>query len=63
MNKAATLLKNTIEEFYAETQSAWAKNILNNFADRLKSFWLVKPKTVSLEIINEYETQSVSRIA
>ncbi len=63
MSRATALLKNTIEEFVAETQSAWAKNILNNFTDRLKSFWLVKPKTLSLEIINEYETQSVSRIA
>ncbi|WP_303908648.1 glutamate synthase large subunit [Thiohalomonas denitrificans] len=33
-----------IEEFVAETGSAWGREILDNFSDYVEKFWLVKPK-------------------
>ncbi len=37
-------LRDNIEEFVAETGSAWGQHILDNFADYVGKFWLVKPK-------------------
>jgi len=37
-------LQNNISEFVAETGSEWGGRILENFADFVGSFWLVKPK-------------------
>jgi glutamate synthase (NADPH/NADH) large chain len=37
-------LRDNIEEFVAETGSAWGQHILDNFADYVGRFWLVKPK-------------------
>ncbi len=41
-------LRGTIEEFVAETGSAWGQHILDNFADYVGKFWLVKPKAAEL---------------
>ena len=37
-------LRDNIEEFVAETGSSWGQHILDNFADYVGKFWLVKPK-------------------
>ncbi|MDA8591234.1 glutamate synthase large subunit [Luminiphilus sp.] len=37
-------LRDNIEEFVAETGSAWGQTILDNFEDYVGKFWLVKPK-------------------
>jgi glutamate synthase (NADPH/NADH) large chain len=42
-------LRNVIREFVAETGSAWGAQILEDFADYARKFWLVKPKAASIE--------------
>ncbi len=42
-------LRNIIEEHVAETGSEHAQSLLDNFADAVCHFWLVKPKAASLE--------------
>ncbi|GLS24506.1 glutamate synthase large subunit [Marinibactrum halimedae] len=41
-------LRGVIEEFVAETGSAWGQEILDDFEDYLGRFWLVKPKAADL---------------
>ena len=41
-------LREVIEEFVAETGSAWGEELLDNLDDYLNKFWLVKPKAASL---------------
>ncbi|QIL90476.1 glutamate synthase large subunit [Microbulbifer sp. SH-1] len=41
-------LREVIEEFVAETGSAWGQELLDNLDDYLNKFWLVKPKAASL---------------
>ncbi len=38
-----------IEEFVAETSSAWGQHILDHFDDFCGKFWLVKPKAASVQ--------------
>ena len=42
-------LRETIGEFVEETGSAWGQHILDNYADMLGKFWLVKPKAASIK--------------
>jgi len=48
MDAARQHLKGQIEEFVAETGSAWGQHILDNFADMVEKFWLVKPKAAEI---------------
>lgn len=48
MDSHAKHLRETIEEFVAETGSEWGQHILDNFADMIGKFWLVKPKAAAL---------------
>ncbi|WP_372797244.1 glutamate synthase large subunit [Litorivivens sp.] len=41
-------LRANIQEFVAETGSAWGAEILENFSDYIAKFWMVKPKAASL---------------
>ena len=41
-------LREVIQEYVAETQSALGQEILSNFSDYIRHFWLVKPKAASL---------------
>jgi len=41
-------LRAMIEEFVAETGSAWGREILEDFASYLPRFWLVKPKALEI---------------
>ncbi len=41
-------LRSIISEFTRETESAWGQNLLDNFDDYIRKFWLVKPKAASL---------------
>ena len=46
-------LRETIEEFVAETGSEWGQHILDNFCDMVGQFWLVKPKAADLATLIE----------
>ncbi len=41
-------LKGVLEEYVAETGSAWGVELLDNLDDYLRRFWLVKPKAANL---------------
>ena len=41
-------LRNNIRLFVAETGSSWGQHILDNFADFIGKFWMVKPKAASI---------------
>ena len=41
-------LRGVIREHVSETDSAWGKEIIENFDDYVGRFWLVKPKAASL---------------
>lgn len=57
----ASYLKSLVEEHVAETGSKWAAGILENFANKLQDFSLVKPKTANLKVIYDYKQQPVYR--
>jgi glutamate synthase (NADPH/NADH) large chain len=42
-------LRSNIQEFTRETGSAWGAHLLENFADFVGKFWLVKPKAADLD--------------
>ncbi len=42
-------LRNVIREFVAETGSVWGAQILEDFSDYARKFWLVKPKAASID--------------
>lgn len=42
-------LRSTIEDFTRETGSAWGAQLLEDFADYVGKFWLVKPKAADLD--------------
>lgn len=44
-------LREVIEEFVAESGSAWGQQILDNFGDYIGKFWLVKPKASNLNTL------------
>ena len=46
-------LRTVIEEFVVETGSNRGQQILNNFAEAIGKFWLVKPKAATLESLLE----------
>ncbi|MDT8382804.1 MAG: glutamate synthase large subunit [Gammaproteobacteria bacterium] len=48
MDSHAHHLRDTIQEFADETGSEWGQHILDNFADMVGKFWLVKPKAAAL---------------
>ena len=46
-------LRSVIAEYVGETGSEWGKEIVDNFHDYLRKFWLVKPKAANLtELMN-----------
>ena len=49
MEEHRNYLEAMIETFVAATGSAWGREVLDNFADMIGKFWLVKPKATSLE--------------
>ncbi|MCW9005496.1 MAG: hypothetical protein OQK70_09550, partial [Gammaproteobacteria bacterium] len=46
-------LRQMIEDYVAETGSAWGQHILDNFREFICNFWLVKPKASELESLLE----------
>jgi glutamate synthase (NADPH/NADH) large chain len=42
-------LRGNIQEFVRETASAWGRHILDNFADYVGKFWMIKPKAANLD--------------
>jgi glutamate synthase (NADPH/NADH) large chain len=49
MNEHALFLKGMIEDHVRETSSVWANQLLDMFEQRLKQFWLVKPKAAAID--------------
>ena len=47
-------LFNKIEEFYQETQSVWAKELLESFDEYAAKFWLVTPKAADAGALLQY---------
>ena len=41
-------LRGIVDEFTRETESAWGRELLDNFDDYVGNFWLIKPKAASL---------------
>jgi glutamate synthase (NADPH/NADH) large chain len=41
-----------------ETGSAWGHNLLDNFADYIGKFWMVKPKAANLDSLLKLTKQS-----
>ncbi|QQD18971.1 glutamate synthase large subunit [Spongiibacter nanhainus] len=50
-------LRGNIEEYVAETGSAWGQHILDNFDDYIGKFWMIKPKAASLSRLLETTRQ------
>jgi glutamate synthase (NADPH/NADH) large chain len=46
-------LRALIGEFVANTDSAWGRQVRDNFEDYERKFWLVKPKAASLATLWE----------
>jgi glutamate synthase (NADPH/NADH) large chain len=46
-------LRNNIQRFINETGSKWGQHILENWADYVGKFWLVKPKAASVDSLLE----------
>lgn len=44
-------LQSVLDEYVAETESAWGKEIADNLDDYIRSFWLVKPKAANLKML------------
>lgn len=44
-------LRSNIKEFVEETGSAWGEYLLDNFADYVGKFWLVKPKAAEFDAL------------
>jgi len=53
MESYAQYLQTMIQNHYAATQSALAKQILDDFTDYLPQFWMIKPKASDLETLIE----------
>jgi len=49
MDSHRSHLRETIQDFVAETGSEWGQTILNSWDDFIPMFWLVKPKALELE--------------
>jgi glutamate synthase (NADPH/NADH) large chain len=46
-------LRSVIKEYVEETDSEWGREIIDNFHDYVRKFWLVKPKAANLaELMN-----------
>lgn len=58
MSEAALHLKGLIENHVRETGSVWAHQILDQFEQRIKEFWLVKPKAATLEGLLKIATKA-----
>jgi glutamate synthase (NADPH/NADH) large chain len=50
-------LRGNIQTFIQETGSAWGQHILDNWADYVGKFWLVKPKAANLDSLLNTITQ------
>lgn len=58
MSEHAMYLKGLIEEHVRETGSVWAHQILDMFEQRLKQFWLVKPKAAAVDGLLKLATKA-----
>jgi glutamate synthase (NADPH/NADH) large chain len=54
----ALFLKGMIEDHVRETNSVWGNQLLDTFEQRLKQFWLVKPKAAALDSLLNQVTKA-----
>ena len=63
MSEHALYLKAMIEDHVRETNSAWGNQILDMFEQRLKQFWLVKPKAAAANGLIELVSKRKAKAA
>ncbi|MCL4150040.1 UNVERIFIED_CONTAM: hypothetical protein GTU68_008194, partial [Idotea baltica] len=63
MSEHALYLKAMIEDHVRETSSIWANQILDMFEQRLKQFWLVKPKAAAIDGLIELVSKRKAKAA
>jgi glutamate synthase (NADPH/NADH) large chain len=63
MSEHALYLKAMIEDHVRETNSAWGNQILDMFEQRLKQFWLVKPKAAAVDGLIELVSKRSAKAA
>ena len=63
LSEHALYLKAMIEDHVRETGSTWGNQILDMFEQRLKQFWLVKPKATAVEDLIELVNKRKAKAA
>ncbi len=63
MSEHALYLKAMIEDHVRETGSVWGNQILDMFEQRLKQFWLVKPKAAAVDGLIELVSKRKAKAA
>jgi glutamate synthase (NADPH/NADH) large chain len=63
MSEHALYLKMMIEDHVRETNSVWGNQILDMFEQRLKQFWLVKPKAAAANGLIELVSRRKAKAA
>ena len=63
LSEHALYLKAMIEDHVRETGSTWGNQILDMFEQRLKQFWLVKPKATAVENLIELVNKRKAKAA
>ncbi len=63
MSEHALYLKAMIEDHVRETGSIWGNQILDMFEQRLKQFWLVKPKAAAVDGLIELVSKRKAKAA
>jgi len=58
MSELALFLKGMIEDHVRETGSVWGHQILDAFEQRLKQFWMVKPKAAAMDGLLKLATKA-----
>jgi glutamate synthase (NADPH/NADH) large chain len=58
MSELALFLKGMIEDHVRETGSQWGHQLLDAFNQRIKEFWLVKPKAAAIDGLIKLATKA-----
>jgi glutamate synthase (NADPH/NADH) large chain len=58
MSELSLYLKGMIEDHVRETGSVWGHQLLDAFEQRIKEFWLVKPKAAAIDGLLKLATKA-----
>jgi glutamate synthase (NADPH/NADH) large chain len=58
MSELALFLKGMIEDHVRETGSVWGHQILDAYEQRLREFWMVKPKAAAMDGLLKLATKA-----